>query len=84
MKQRKNFLISKWSKQDVKLWVIFSKSELWKGIYICIKAILELQGLLYNVTNNLNQITKRVNQTGIIYKNDIEDIKKYIDNFLKE
>jgi len=32
----------------------------------------------------LSNTTNRINQTGTIYKNDIEDIRKYIDNFLKE
>lgn len=36
----------------------------------------ELQGLLSNATGSLNQITKRVNFTGIIYSDDIKDMKK--------
>ena len=44
----------------------------------------ELQGLLSNATNNINQIAKRVNSTGIIYKEDISDIKKEIEHFSKE
>ena len=43
-----------------------------------------LQGLLSNATNSLNQIVKRVNQTGIIYRDDIEDMKKSIEKFSKE
>ena len=35
-------------------------------------------------TNKLNQISKRVNQRGIIYKSDIDDMKKSIEKFLKE
>ncbi len=37
-----------------------------------------------NATNNINQIAKRVNQTGIIYKDDIQDMKKEIEQFSKE
>ena len=43
-----------------------------------------MQSLLSNTTNNINQIAKRVNQTGIIYKNDIGDMKKEIEHFSKE
>ena len=44
----------------------------------------DLQGLLSNATNNINQIAKRVNSTGVIYKEDIRDIKKEIEHFSKE
>ena len=44
----------------------------------------DLQGLLRGATNNINQIEKRVNQTGIIYKDDIQDMKKEIEYFSKE
>ena len=33
---------------------------------------------------NINQIAKRVNSTGVIYKEDIGDIKKEIEHFSKE
>ena len=33
---------------------------------------------------NINQIAKRVNSTGIIYKEDINDMKKEIEHFSKE
>lgn len=56
-----------------------------KEIYIVdLEPFRDLQGLLYNVTSNLNQIAKRVNQTGVIYKNDIDDMKKSIEHFSKE
>ena len=41
----------------------------------------DLQGLLSSSTNILNQIAKRVNQTGIIYRDDVEDMKKSIEKF---
>ena len=44
----------------------------------------DLQGFLYNATSNINQIAKRVNSTGIIYKDDINDMKKQIEYFSKE
>ena len=43
-----------------------------------------LKGLLSNATNNINQIAKRVNSTGIIYMDDINDMKKQIEYFSKK
>lgn len=43
-----------------------------------------LYGTLSVATNKLNQIAKRVNQTGVIYKSDIDDMKKSIEEFSKE
>ena len=61
------------------------KCVLEKEIYIVdLKPFNELQGLLANATNNINQIAKRVNSTGVIYKNDINDMKEEIDQFSKE
>ncbi|NSO47892.1 plasmid mobilization relaxosome protein MobC [Enterococcus faecalis] len=44
----------------------------------------DLQGFLSNATSNINQIAKRVNSTGIIYKDDINDMKKQFEYFSKE
>ncbi|WP_040505637.1 MULTISPECIES: plasmid mobilization protein [Leptotrichia] len=61
------------------------KCMLEKEIYeVDLEPFRDLQGLLSNVTNSLNQIAKRVNQTGIIYRDDIEDMKKSIEKFSKE
>ena len=61
------------------------KCVLEKEIYqVDLKPFRDLQGLLSNATNNINQIAKRVNSTGIIYKDDINDIKKQIEHFSKE
>ena len=61
------------------------KCVLEKEIYqVDLKPFRDLQGLLSNATNNTNQIAKRVNSTGIIYKDDINDIKKQIEHFSKE
>ena len=55
------------------------KCVLEKEIYqVDLEPFRDLQGLLFNATNNINQIAKRVNSTGIIYKEDINDIKKEI------
>ncbi|EJF13937.1 bacterial mobilization protein MobC domain protein [Oribacterium parvum ACB8] len=61
------------------------KCVLEKEIYqVDLKPFRDLQGLLSSATNNINQIAKRVNSTGIIYKDDINDIKKQIEHFSKE
>ena len=53
------------------------KCVLEKEIYqVDLKPFRDLQGLLSNATNNINQIAKRVNQTGIIYKDDIDNLCK--------
>lgn len=56
-----------------------------KEIYqVDLQPFADLQGLLYNATNNLNQIAKRVNSTGVIYSNDIKDMKKQVEHLSKE
>ncbi len=59
------------------------KCVLEKEIYqVDLEPFRDLQGLLSNATNNINQIAKRVNSTGVIYKEDI--VKKEIEHFSKE
>ncbi|WP_026624750.1 plasmid mobilization protein [Eggerthia catenaformis] len=61
------------------------KTVLEKEIYeIDLKPLRDLYGTLFIATNKLNQIAKRVNQTGVIYKNDMDDMKKSIEEFSKE
>ncbi len=61
------------------------KCVLEKEIYqVDLEPFRDLQGLLSNATNNINQIAKRVNFTGIIYKDYINDMKKQIEYFSKE
>lgn len=61
------------------------KCILEKEIYqVDLEPFRDLQGLLSNATSNINQIAKRVNFTGIIYKDDINDMKKQIEYFSKE
>lgn len=61
------------------------KCVLEKEIYqVDLEPFRDLQGLLSNATNNINQIAKRVNSTGIIYKDDINDMKKQLEYFSKE
>ena len=61
------------------------KCILEKEIYqVDLEPFRDLQGLLSNATSNINQIAKRVNSTGVIYKKDISDIKNEIQHFSKE
>ena len=58
------------------------KCVLEKEIYqVDLEPFRNLQGLLSNATNNINQIAKRVNSTGVIYKEDINDMKKQIERY---
>ena len=60
------------------------KCVLEKEIYqVDLEPFRDLQGLLGGATNNINQIAKRVNSTGVIYKEDIHDIKKRLNIFQK-
>ena len=43
-----------------------------------------LKWLLLNATNNINQIAKATNTTGLIYKNEIESMNKEIEKLSKE
>lgn len=61
------------------------KCVLEKEIYqVDLQPFTDLQGLLYNTTSNINQIAKQVNFIGIIYSDDINDMKKQIDRISKE
>lgn len=61
------------------------KTVLEKEIYeVDLKPLRDLYGTLSVATNKLNQIAKRVNQTGVIYKGDIDDMKESIKKFSKE
>ena len=44
-----------------------------------IKELKEVRFLLRNAANNLNQYAKQANTNGAIYKKDIDDLKKRLD-----
>ena len=46
------------------------------------KELRELSSLVSRNSANLNQIAKAINSTGVIYKNDIESIKKALQGEL--
>ncbi|MGI6402605.1 MAG: DUF2520 domain-containing protein [Thermoguttaceae bacterium] len=61
------------------------KCVLEKEIYIVdLEPFRELQGLLANATNNINQIARATNITGIIYRDDIDFIKKEIEKIARK
>lgn len=55
------------------------------NIYVVdLQPFREIQGLLARYTNSVNQIAKRVNSTGVIYNDDIKDIKNQLEHLSKE
>ncbi|MDU2500508.1 plasmid mobilization protein [Finegoldia magna] len=61
------------------------KCVLEKEIYIVdLEPFRDLQWLLSNATNNINQIAKATNRTGVIYKNEIDYMREKIENLAKE
>ena len=61
------------------------KCVLEKEIYIVdIEPFRDLQWLLSNATNNINQIAKATNTTGVIYKKDIDYMREKIEKLSKE
>jgi len=56
-----------------------------KEIYtVDMKPFHDLHFLLSNMANNLNQIARKTNQTGIIHQADIQSMKDEIANFSKK
>ena len=61
------------------------KCVLEKEIYIVdLEPFRDLQWLLSNATNNINQIAKATNTTGVIYKKDIDYMREKIEKISKE
>ena len=61
------------------------KCVLEKEIYVVdLEPFRNLQWLLSNATNNINQIAKATNTTGIIYKNQIKSMNKQIEKLSRE
>ncbi|MDU1707211.1 MAG: plasmid mobilization relaxosome protein MobC [Anaerococcus vaginalis] len=61
------------------------KCVLEKEIYIVdLEPFRDLQWLLSNITNNINQIAKATNITGVIYKKDIDYMREKIEKLSKE
>ena len=61
------------------------KCVLEKEIYIVdLEPFRDLQWLLSNATNDINQIAKATNITGVIYKKDIDYMREKIEKLAKE
>ena len=48
-------------------------------LHLDLPELREMVSLLRRCSNNLNQVTKRVNETGRIYTEDLEDLTKQLD-----
>ena len=48
-------------------------------IHVELDSVQEMIRLLSNATNNINQIARRINETGSIYAADIEDLRGRYD-----
>ena len=48
-------------------------------IHLDVSGVREMVRLLSNATNNINQIAKRVNETGNFYAADLDDLKDRYD-----
>lgn len=74
---------SKWFTFGQKKTVVFRLRSFCVHI-MGINLFRDLQWLLSNATNNINQIAKATNTTGVIYKNEIESINKQIEKLSRE
>ena len=48
-------------------------------IHVELDSVREMVRLLSNATNNINQIARRVNETGSVYAADIEEMREQYD-----
>ena len=61
------------------------KCVLEKEIFVVdMTPIMKIQQLLSNQANNINQIAKKINTNGIIYRKDIDYIKQLNENLSEE
>ena len=61
------------------------KCVLEKEIFVVdMTPIMKIQQLLSNQDNNINQIAKKINTNGIIYRKDIDYIKQLNENLSEE
>ena len=77
----KKYLFIKNQNNQLKIYLTDEEKE----IYIVdLEPFRDLQWLLSNATNNINQIAKATNTTGVIYKNEIETMNKQIEKLSRE
>ena len=53
-------------------------------LHLDLTAVKEMTRLLSNVTNNMNQIAKRANETRNIYESDIKDLQAQYDRLWEQ
>lgn len=60
------------------------KCVLEKDIYVVdTEPFRDIQWTLSNISNNINQVAKKVNTIGLVYKDDIDILKKEVDKMSK-
>ena len=59
----------------------FARKMMIQGYHITLdlKDVREMAALLGRVGNNINQISKRLNESGSFYASDMDDIKRHMD-----
>jgi len=53
-------------------------------IRLDLSAVKEMTRLLANATNNMNQITKRANETRSIYESDVKDLQAHYNSLWEQ
>ena len=84
--QEKQIFENKLAMSKLKSMSLFiRKCVLEKEIFVVdMTPIMKIQQLLSNQANNINQIAKKININGVIYKNDINYIKQLNENLSEE
>ena len=84
--EEKQIFENKLAMSKIKSMSIFiRKCVLEKEIFVVdMTPIMKIQQLLSNQANNINQIAKKINTNGIIYRKDIDYIKQLNKNLSEE
>ena len=84
MMKKKPYLKRKEDLQSVKNMSLFiRKCVLEKEIYIVdLEPFAQLQGLLYNATNNINQIARAINQSHLISQEQLQELSKGVSELI--
>lgn len=53
-------------------------------IHVELDSVREMVRLLSNATNNINQIARRVNETGNVYSADLDDLRKRFEELWEQ
>ena len=84
--EEKQIFENKLAMSKLKLMSLFiRKCVLEKEIFVVdMTPIMKIQQLLSNQANNINQIAKKINTNGVIYRNNIDYIKQLNENLSEE